>query len=183
VLGIHGNNANSHLWYDVPKLDRIAAAITFELEQTDPTHAAAYRNGLARFTASLGPVKTEVARIKSSFAGTPIAYTEPVPGYLTAAAGLTNLAPNAFTRAIEDGSEPTPQAFAAMNALVTGHKVKVLLYNSQTVSPITQRVHDAALKAGIPVVAVSETLPPHESFQAWQLAQATQLYAALKKHA
>ena len=182
VLGIHGTNANPHLWYDVPKLDRIAAAIASALERADPAHSAAYRNGLASFTASLGPLETEVARIKSSFAGTPIAYAEPVPGYLTAAAGLTNLAPNAFTRAVEDGSEPTPQAFAAMNALVTGHKVKVLLYNSQTVSPITQRIHDAAIKAGIPVVAVSETLPPHESFQQWQLAQATQLYAALQKH-
>ena len=27
VLGIHGTDANPHLWYDVPKLDRIAMAI------------------------------------------------------------------------------------------------------------------------------------------------------------
>ena len=181
VLGIHGNNANPHLWYDVPKLDRIAAAIAAGLEQADPAHAAAYRNGLARFTSSLAPLKQEVARIKASFAGTPVAYTEPVPGYLTTAAGLRNLAPDTFTRAIEDGNEPTPQAVAAMTALATGHKIKVLLYNSQTVSPITQRIHDAAAKAGIPVVAVTETLPPHQSFQQWQLTQATQLYAALKK--
>ncbi len=181
VLGIHGNNANPHLWYDVPKLNRIAAAIASGLEQADPAHAAAYQNGLARFTSSLTPLKQEVARIKASFAGTPVAYTEPVPGYLTTAAGLRNLAPDTFTRAIEDGSEPTPQAVAAMTALATGHKIKVLLYNSQTVSPITQRIHDAAGKAGIRVVAVTETLPPHRSFQQWQLTQATQLYAALKK--
>ena len=181
LLGIHGNNANPHLWYDVPKLNRIAAAIAAGLEQADPSHAAAYRNGLARFTSSLAPLKREVARIKASFAGTPVAYTEPVPGYLTTSAGLRNLAPDAFTRAIEDGSEPTPQAVAAMIALATGHKIKVLLYNSQTVSPITQRIHDVAAKAGIPVVAVTETLPPHRSFQQWQLTQATQLYAALKK--
>jgi zinc/manganese transport system substrate-binding protein len=181
VLGIHGNNANPHLWYGVPKIDRIAAAIASALEQADPAHAAAYQNGLARFTSSLAPLKQEVARIKASFAGTPVAYTEPVPGYLTTAAGLRNLAPDAFTRAIEDGSEPTPQAVAAMTALATGHKIKVLLYNSQTVSPITQRIHDAAVKAGIPVVAVTETLPPRQSFQQWQLTQATQLYAALKK--
>ena len=27
VLGIHGKDANPHLWYDVPQLDRIAGAI------------------------------------------------------------------------------------------------------------------------------------------------------------
>ena len=59
-----------------------------------------------------------------------------------------------------------------MDALVTGHEIKVLLYNSQTPTPITQRVRTAAEHAGIPVVAMTETLPPHRSFQQWQLGQA-----------
>src|SRR5947207_913562 len=27
VLGVHGKDANPHLWYDVPRLDRVGAAI------------------------------------------------------------------------------------------------------------------------------------------------------------
>jgi zinc/manganese transport system substrate-binding protein len=181
ALGIKGDNANPHLWYDVPELNRIATAIASGLERADPGHSAAYRTGLTRFTTSLAPLRHEVALIKTAFAGKPVAYTEPVPGYLTSAAGLVNLAPDEFTRAIEDGSEPPPQAVAAMTALTTRHKIKALLYNSQTISPITQRIRDAALKAGIPVIPVTETLPPHQSFQQWQLAQAKQLYAALTK--
>jgi hypothetical protein len=65
--------------------------------------------------------------------------------------------------------------------LVTQHKIKVLLYNSQTVTPITERVRTAALHAGIPVVGVTETLPPHRTFQQWQLAQTRALYRALSK--
>ena len=181
VLGVHGKDANPHLWYDVPKLDSIAGAIASGLERSDPAHAAAYRTGLARFRTSLFPLKREVADINSAFAGKPVAYTEPVPGYLLAAAGLRNLAPDTFTRAIENGTEPTPQAVSAMNALMTGHRVKVLLYNSQAVSPITAQVRSAARKAGIPVIGVTETLPPHLTFQQWQLGQAQQLYAALKR--
>jgi zinc/manganese transport system substrate-binding protein len=181
VLGVHGKDANPHLWYDVPKLGTIAGAIASGLERSDPANAADYRAGLRRFDTSLGPLKQEVARIKTSFAGKPVAYTEPVPGYLLAAAGLDNLAPDTFTRAIENGTEPTPQAVSAMNALVTGHRVEVLLYNSQAVSPITAQVRSAADKAGIPVIGVSETLPPHLTFQQWQLGQAQQLYAALKQ--
>jgi zinc/manganese transport system substrate-binding protein len=181
VLGVRGRNANPHLWYDVPELGRIAGAIAAALERADPSHASAYRAGLARFDASLDPLRREVARIRTSFRGSAVAYTEPVAGYLIDAAGLRNLAPSAFTRAIADGTEPSPQAFAAMNALMTQHRVKVLLYNSQTVSPITSRVRAAAVHAHIPVIGVTELVPPQRSFQQWQLAQARQLAAALNR--
>jgi zinc/manganese transport system substrate-binding protein len=180
VLGVHGKDTNPHLWYDVPRLGTIAGAIASGLERSDPTHAAAYRAGLRRFRTSLGPLKHEVAQIKTSFGGKPVAYTEPVPGYLLAAAGLDNLAPDTFTRAIENGTEPTPQAVSAMNALVRSHRVKVLLYNSQAVSPITTQIRSAAGKAGIPVIGVTETLPPNLTFQQWQLTQARELLATLK---
>jgi|SRR5579864_1276198 len=181
VLGVHGRDANPHLWYDVPALGRIGAAIAQQLERADPAHAAAYRDGLSRFAASLGPLRREVARIRASFPGATVAYTEPVPGYLLDAAGLVNLAPDAFTRAIEEGTEPTPQAVAAMNALIAQRRIKVLLYNSQAVSPITSHVRDAAAHAGIPVVGVTETLPPKLTFQQWQLGQARELAAALAR--
>ena len=180
VLGVHGRDANPHLWYDVPRLGTIAGAIASGLERSDPAHAADYRTGFRRFQNSLGPLKREVARIKTSFGGKPVAYTEPVPGYLLTAAGLDNLAPESFTRSVENGTEPTPQAVSATNALVRSHRVKVLLYNSQAVSPITTQIRDAAGKAGIPVIGVTETLPPNLTFQQWQLAQARRLFAALK---
>lgn len=181
VLGISGKNANPHLWYDVPALNQIAGAIAGGLEQADPANASHYKRGLATFEASLAPLRHEVAALKKSFAGDPVGYTEPVPGYLLAAAGIRNLAPDSFTRAIEDGSEPSPAAVAQMTALASGHKIKVLLYNSQTVSPITSRVRSAAQKAGIPIVGVTETLPPGQTFQQWQLGQAKALYAALAR--
>jgi zinc/manganese transport system substrate-binding protein len=181
VLGIHGADANPHLWYDVPKLGRVADAITAALIKTDAAHAAAYRAGRSRFVGSLRPLQALVAQIGRRFKGAPVAYTEPVPGYLIAAARLTNRAPEAFTRAVEDGTEPSPQAVAAMDALVSGRKINVLLYNSQTVTPITQRVRTAALQAGVPVVGVTETLPPHLTFQQWQLAQARALLHALSR--
>jgi zinc/manganese transport system substrate-binding protein len=181
VLGVRGRDANPHLWYDVPRLPRIAGAIAAGLEQADATHAGAYRAGLDRFVKSLRPLDKEVRRIRTRYTGRPIAYTEPVPGYLVAALGLRNLAPASFTRAIQNGSEPPAEAVAAMNALIADHKVDVLLYNSQAVSPITARVRAAAQQAGIPVVGVTETLPPHLTFQQWQLAQVRSLQRALAR--
>jgi zinc/manganese transport system substrate-binding protein len=181
VLGVHGADANPHLWYDVPRLGRVAAAIAAGLERADPRHRADYRAGLARFERRLAPLGREVAAIRARDGGAPVAYTEPVPGYLLAAAGLRNLTPPAFSRAIEDGSEPTASAVADMTALLTGHRVRALLVNTQAVSPITSRIRSAAVAAGIPVVGVTETLPADETFQAWQLRQARALARALDR--
>jgi zinc/manganese transport system substrate-binding protein len=179
ALHVSGKDANPHLWYAVPQLGTIATAIANGLQRVDPARAAQYRAGARRFVTSLAPLRREVAAIGTADHGAPVAYTEPVPGYLVTAAGLRNLAPAAFTRAIENGTEPSPAAVSAMTQLVTQHRVRVLLYNNQAVSPITTRIRSAAQRAGIPVVGVSETLPPHLTFQAWQLRQARALAAAL----
>ena len=181
VLGVHGKDANPHLWYDVLRLDRMAAAIAAAFTRADPSHAAAYRRNLHRFERSLGPLRREVANIRTRFRDAPVAYTEPVPGYLVAAAGLRNLAPDSFTRLIEEGAEPSPSAVAAMKALVAQRRIRALLYNAQAVSPLTAQLRTAAQQAGIPVVPVTETLPPGLTFQQWQLRQLRAIAAALSK--
>ena len=181
LLGVSGKDANPHLWYDVPRLPTLAAGIERALAKADPKGKKQYDAALARFDRSLAPLLSTVAAIRRARAGTPIAYTEPVPGYLTDAAGLRNLAPSSFTRAIEDGTEPSAAAVAAMTKLVRDRKVRVLLYNSQAVSPITNRIREAAQAAGIPVVPVTETLPPGLTFQQWQTRQARALQAALAR--
>lgn len=179
VLGVHGTDANPHLWYDVTRFDRIAAAIAAALTRADPSHAAAYRRNLHRFERSLEPLRREIATINTRFRGAHVAYTEPVPGYLVAAAGLRNLAPDSFTRLIEEGAEPPPSAVAAMNELVAKRRIRALLYNAQAVSPLTSQLRTAAQQSGIPVVPLTETLPPNLTFQQWQLRQVRALAAAL----
>jgi zinc/manganese transport system substrate-binding protein len=181
ALGLHGADANPHLWYDVPRLPELASAIERGLERAAPAGAASFRGRLRRFDSSLGPLERTVAAIRHAHAGEPVAYTESVPGYLLEAAGLRNVAPSAFTRALEDGSEPPPAAVAQMIDLAGQHRIRVLLYNEQAVSPISARVREAAEHAGVPVVGVTETLPRGATFQGWQLAQAKALQAALDR--
>jgi zinc/manganese transport system substrate-binding protein len=179
VLGVHGQNTNPHLWYDVPKLPAIVHAIAAALAQADPPHAAAYTRGAERFVASLTPLDLAVAAIRRAHTGARVAYTEPVAGYLLSAAGLRNVSPSGFTRAIENGSEPAPSDVAAMSDLLSKRSVKALLYNSQAISPVTSRIRSEATAAGVPVVGVTETLPAHRTFQRWQLEQVRALRLAL----
>jgi zinc/manganese transport system substrate-binding protein len=68
-----------------------------------------------------------------------------------------------------------------MTALATKRQIRVLLYNKQAISPITARVRAAALRAGVPVVPITETLPPHLTFQRWQVGQVEELEKALAR--
>ena len=52
-----------------------------------------------------------------------MAYTERVPGYLLAAAGLDVLTPSGFARAIEDGTDPGPADTLAMQQLIDDHDI------------------------------------------------------------
>ena len=93
-------------------------------------------------------------------------------------AALTVVTPPGFAAAIENGNDPSPGDSAEMFQLITGRKAKVLLYNAQATSPVTQQVRALARQSGVPVVPVTETMPPaYRSYQAWQLAQATALLA------
>ena len=180
VLGATGPDVNPHFWYDVPRVPEVARAIEAALARLEPRDARAFAAGLAAFDASLRPVEAVIGEIRRRHPGAPVAYTERVPGYLLAAAGLRVLTPPGFAAAIEDGTDPSPDDTVVMDELFTGHKVKALLYNAQVVSPVTQQVQAQARQAGIPVVGVTETMPPSfRSYQAWQLSQAEALLRAL----
>ena len=66
-----------------------------------------------------------------------VAYTERVPGYLLADAELDVKTPPGFARSIEDGTDPGAADTVAMRELLTNHDINVLLYNVQTVTPVT----------------------------------------------
>jgi zinc/manganese transport system substrate-binding protein len=81
---------------------------------------------------------------------------------------------------VEDGTDPSPQDTQTFDSDITGHRVKLLLYNSQVVDAQTTAVKRLATTAHLPVVGMSETLPPsYPTFQAWQLTQDNALLSAL----
>jgi zinc/manganese transport system substrate-binding protein len=180
VLPVGGENPNPHVWYDTAALPLVASAIESALANDDPADAAEFAANTTAFDASLQPLLSTIAAIKSRYAGTKVAYTERVPGYLVEAAGLVLGTPASFSQAIEDGNDPTPRDNAAFNAAITGRKVAVLLYNSQVTDAETAKLKALAEKSGVPVVGVSETLPSTDAnFQAWQLRQDQALLRAL----
>jgi zinc/manganese transport system substrate-binding protein len=175
-----GNNANPHLWYDLPRIPDVARAVESALAEAEPNDRSLFEANLATFLASLTPLDRIVETIKTKYPNAPVAYTERVPGYLLAAAGLKIATPPGFAQAIEDGNEPSAGDTQSMDDLISNHRVRVLLYNAQATSAVTKHVQDLARAAGVPVVAVTETMPKNEpTYQSWQQHQLEALLRAL----
>ncbi|NED87290.1 ABC transporter substrate-binding protein, partial [Streptomyces sp. SID11233] len=113
--------------------------------------------------------------------GEAIGITEPVPLYMTEAAGLVNKTPEDFSEAIEEGDDVSPKVLRDTLALYQDKKVAALVYNSQTSGPQTEKVADAAKSAGVPEVPVTETLPKGEDYLTWMGATIDSLADALGK--
>ncbi len=180
VLHVTGSDPNPHLWYDIPRVPIVAAAIAAALTKAAPRDAPTFKANLARFDASLTPIDATLATIKAHFHNVSVAYTERVPGDALAAAGLDVKTPPGFARAIEDGVDPGPADTLAMQRLIDDHDINVLLYNVQTITPVTSQMRTLARQHGIPVVGVSETMPAGAgTYQRWQQSQLTRLLHAL----
>jgi zinc/manganese transport system substrate-binding protein len=98
------------------------------------------------------------------------------------ALGVNLISPPEFMQAISEGSDPPAQTVAEFQNQVAHHLMKVLIYNTQTSTPITENLKQLAAKNSIPVVGISETVEPASaSFQDWQTKQLNALQAALSR--
>ena len=176
------SDANPHIWYDVERVRAAAVAIEQALARADPSHAKEFVRNDTMLDLQLQLVSAVLATIGREFPHAPVAYTERVPGDMLRSAGLDVVSPPGFARSIEDGNEPSAADTQRMKELIAHHEIRVLLYNSQATSAVTRAAQRDARAAGIPVVPVSELMPPSAaSYQAWQLAQLRALLQALER--
>jgi zinc/manganese transport system substrate-binding protein len=169
---------NPHLWYDPAAMKAAARALAADLAAVDPAHKAAYEQGEMKFLDSLKPLDQKIATMRKSYAGQPVAASEPVFGYQAALIGL-KVRDEKYALAIMNNAEPTPSEVATFENDLKGKKVKAMLYNAQASEPAVAKLVQLAKDNGIPVIGVSETEPPHSSYQDWMMGQLNALDQAL----
>jgi zinc/manganese transport system substrate-binding protein len=172
---------NEHVFYSYPTMVKLVADVAKRLGELDSADTATFEANADALTAKLHDLESQTAAAKKTDAGEKVAYTEPVPGYLFDAMGLDNVTPESFSEAIEEGDDVPPAALNDTLKLFTGGTAKLLAVNEQTSSPETEQVKQAAEKAGVPVVGVTETLPKGEDYVSWQQANIDAVTAALAK--
>jgi len=180
-------DANPHFWYSPYYVNDTVAAMYRDLSAIDPADQAYFRQQYANLNMSLWQsYMSQEAQIKQKFAGVPVASTESIFVYMANATGLDVVSPAAFMQAVAEGTDPPAQSVAQFETLLQGgnSSVRVLVYNEQTITPLTQAIKAMAAQYQIPTIGVTETMqPPTATFQAWMQGELFDLTNALNAQA
>ncbi|WP_217184973.1 metal ABC transporter solute-binding protein, Zn/Mn family [Streptomyces sp. AC495_CC817] len=163
----HIEGFNEHVWFDAHTMIHVVEAIAAELAEIDPDGKTDFEASAAEITGELEGFEADLETLKSEAAGAKVFITEPLPGYLAEAAGLTDATPEGFAESVEEGTDVAPATLLAALDVIGSGDVRAVLSNAQTGGAETQRVEDAAKAAGIPVVAFTELLEDGSSYAEW----------------
>lgn len=172
---------NPHFWYSPAYVNRVVIAMDQNLIQIDPAHRIYYLHNLKTLTSSLQAYQQRIIAIRKQYATTKVASTEDIFQYLANAAGLNVISPSAFTQAVAEGNDPPTSSVATFQQQLTHGQVHMLVYNIQTITPLTSSMKKLALAHHIPIVGVTETIqPPTMPFQVWMNLEITTVQNALQ---
>jgi zinc/manganese transport system substrate-binding protein len=174
-----GGELNEHVWYDFTTVSMLTDELARTLGAVDPANASTFTANADTFKERLQRLSAAAAAIRSVHSGDGVAITEAVPLYLLDACGLENKTPEEFSQAIEEDSDPPVGVLQETLDLFADKRVKLLVYNAQTGGPETDRVKAAAAANGVPVVAVTETLPAGKDYLTWMSDNLSAIRSAL----
>ena len=171
---------NPHFWYNPDYVNQVVAQMEKDLISLDPTNAADYRQQYQTVQASLAQYQNRIQSIRQQFKGTKAAATEDIFVYLGDAAGLDVISPPEFMQAVAEGNDPSLQSIIEFQNQIKSKEPAVLVYNQQTVTPLTEGIKKLAADSGIPVIGITETIqPPDASFEKWMDTEVAALQNAL----
>jgi zinc/manganese transport system substrate-binding protein len=97
---------------------------------------------------------------------------------------LDLVTPYDFMKAVAEGNDPPMNSEATFYKQIQQKAFKVLVYNVQTVTPLTTNIKESAARQNIGVIGVSETIqPPIDTFQEWMDGELSALANALNADA
>ena len=171
---------NPHFWYSPDYVIRVADAITAGYKSLDPGDSSYFDQQRSAFTVSLQPYTRRLTELRSKFAGVAVGATESIFVYMAQYLGLDLISPPEFMQAVAEGNDPPANTVAVFQSQIATRAIKVLVFNVQTATAVTDNLKIQATQQGIPVVGVSETLQPESAtFQEWQDSQLIALDNAL----
>jgi zinc/manganese transport system substrate-binding protein len=174
------NGSNPHFWYNPAYVFRVIDRITADYESLEPGERRYFAARHAAVESALAGYRAELGSLARRFAGRKVAATESIFVYLASYLGLRLVTPPAFMDAVAEGVDPPASSLATFDRQIAARAFGVLVYNTQTVTPLTTNIRNATKARHIPVVGISETMqPPGTTFERWMVGELERLGAAL----
>jgi len=175
---------NPHFWYNPTYVNQVIAQMEQDLIAADPANADYYKQQYATLQSALAGYQNQIMSIKQQYSGVKVGATEDIFVYFADATGLDLTTPPEFIQAVGEGNDPPAASVVAFQNQIAAKQIKVLVYNMQTVTPVTENIKALAKAQNIPIVGISETTqPPDALFQDWMSAEVTALQNALQASA
>jgi len=171
---------NPHFWYNPYYVYAAVHQMYLDLVSLAPNDASYFTQQYANLNASFAPYNAKINQIRAQFNGTEVASTESIFVYMANATDLDLVSPPAFMQAVSEGIDPPVQSVVQFQQQLQSGQVKVLVYNEQTVTPLTTNMQTLARQNKVEVVGITETVAPSTaSFQDWMNSELTALLNAL----
>lgn len=177
----HIEGFNEHVWYDPHTITHVAEDIAHELGKLDSANAATYEANYETFAKGVADIEAKLDALKATYAGKKVFVTEPVPLYLTEAAGLENATPEAFSEAVEEGQDVPAATLLEANRIITSGDISVMIVNAQTGGAETDEVIGKADEAKVPVLKFTELVPEGDTYLTWMQANVKALADTLSR--
>ncbi|WP_257159738.1 metal ABC transporter solute-binding protein, Zn/Mn family [Corynebacterium cystitidis] len=142
-------DGNEHIWYDTDAVEYVAEEIEAAAKAIDPEIAADAQPVIDR----MGEMDELIADLPAAN----VTQSESVGDYIIHDSELTDITPESYRKAILSHSEPAAADLAAFLDTLENEPVDLLIFNPQTATDISQRIHDAAEEKDIPIVEIAET--------------------------
>ena len=174
------SGSNPHFWYNPSYVNAVDNQITLDLERIKPQDKEYFINNLKSLNAKMAVYQNKIKYIADHYKNVKVASTEDIFQYLAASAKLNLISPLPFIRAIAQGSDPPTSSVVTFQEQLTTKQPKILVYNIQTVTPITTEMKKIAEQHNIPVVGITETIQPiNVNFETWMNNELNNIIRAL----
>lgn len=171
---------NPHIWYNPKTMKIYAQALTEQLIKLDPLHANYYHTQLEKIMQQQQAFEALLQQLNQQFRGTPITATEPIFNEMAQALGLKMLNFD-FQLSVIHEAGPTSSQMRQMLSDLKNKRVKLLIYSQQTTDPSIENIKKIAIQNHIPIVGISEMLPPNMTYYPWMEQQLKQISNALSQ--
>ncbi|NLR31419.1 metal ABC transporter solute-binding protein [Levilactobacillus tujiorum] len=165
---------NEHIWYDPETMARTATYLAQQFGKKAPRYQAVYQRNAAKYIKHLAPLQQQIKTLKQNSHQQRVDVSEPVFDYALTALGYRRNN-TSFEIAVENGTDPSPQAIKQMRQDIQHHRIAFLVNNRQASSKIVKHMVQLAKQHNVPVLNVTEALPKGQTYLTWMQAQYRQL--------
>ncbi|MDR1034245.1 MAG: zinc ABC transporter substrate-binding protein, partial [Bifidobacteriaceae bacterium] len=159
----HAHGGNPHIWFSGTVIQKAEEAIYSNLLYILGDDAKSYLDANQNDWKTKFFALTEKAKVLHDKADHKASYvaTESVAEYIYVdVLHMTDKTPEGYKNAINNESEPSAKDVSDFKALIDAMEITLLSYNPQETSPITEGFKSDAETKGIPVLNITEQMPP-----------------------